>query len=375
MPALRKILVVFGTRPEAVKLAPVIDALRPRLEVRICVTAQHRALLDQMLGAFGIAPDHDLDLMLPGQEPFDVVRGVLEGVRAIAEREQPDALLVQGDTSTAFAAALAAAYLGIPVAHVEAGLRTGDPAQPFPEEINRRLTTHLARWHFAPTPTARDNLLREGVAPESIFVTGNPVVDALQALVRRLDAGDVAPVHCEPALRAFDATRLLLVTAHRRENLGRGIANICRALADVATRRPETAILFPVHPNPGVRASVEKLLGNSRGVHLCAPMDYLAFVDAMRRADLVLTDSGGVQEEAPSLGRRVLVLREKTERPEGVAAGHARLVGTEWKRIVAEVESSLAEPPRPDAAVIGANPYGDGKAAERIASALTRALD
>lgn len=373
MPA-KKILVAFGTRPEAVKLAPVIEALRPHFEVRVCATAQHRGLLDQMLEVLAIRPDHDLDLMKPEQNVGDVTRAVLTGVGDVLERERPDAVVVQGDTTTTFAAALAASYAHVPVAHVEAGLRTGDPAQPFPEEIHRRLTSHLARWHFAPTVAAREHLLREGVDAAAVHVTGNTGVDSLLALVRRLESGELAPSLPPETRRALEAPRLVLITAHRRESFGAAFIRICAALREVAARHPEVAFLFPVHPNPAVQRAAETLLSDVPGVHLSPPLDYAAFVDTMRRCLFVLTDSGGVQEEAPSLGKPVLVLREKTERQEGLDAGVARLVGTDSKRIVHEVERLLGDPAALAAMSSRHDAYGDGNAAKRIASILTASI-
>lgn len=372
--AQKTVLVAFGTRPEAVKLAPVIEELRRRLAVRVCATAQHRDLLDQMLAVLGIRPDHDLDLMKPDQHLADVTRGVLAGLHQLLRRERPDVVLVHGDTSTTFAAALAATYDRIPVAHVEAGLRTGDAAQPFPEEIHRRLTSHLARWHFAPTESARDSLLREGIDAASIHVTGNTVVDALQGLLRRLQSGEIAP-ELPPAVRpALEARQLVLITAHRRESFGAAFVRICAAIREVAARHPQAAFLFPVHPNPSVLRAAETLLADVPGVHLSPPLDYAAFVDVMRRCTFILTDSGGVQEEAPSLGKPVLVLRDRTERHEGLAAGVARLVGTDTNRIVAEVDRLLTDAGAVTAMSVAANPYGDGKAAKRIAAILGESL-
>jgi UDP-N-acetylglucosamine 2-epimerase len=371
----RPVLVVFGTRPEAIKLAPVIRALRhsARLTVRVCVTGQHREMLDQMLNVFGITPDHDLAVMQPEQDLFDVTARTLTGMRAVLDREPPAALLVQGDTTSAFAAALAAFYRRVPVGHVEAGLRTGQPFNPFPEEMNRRLTTHLASWHFAPTARAREHLLREGVAPDRILVTGNTVVDALGLVVERLDR--------DPALGGAPTTderlakrRLVLVTGHRRESFGEGMRNICRALLEIADRHDDVAVVYPVHLNPAVQRPVRELLGQHPRIVLTPPLEYLPFVALMRRARLILTDSGGLQEEAPSFGVPVLVMRETTERPEAIEAGTARLVGTDPAVIVAAATELLADAGAHRRMRAAGNPFGDGHAAERIVRHLEQAI-
>ncbi len=367
-------LVVFGTRPEAIKLAPVVEKLRPGIAVRVCVTAQHREMLDQVLRLFELVPDYDLDLMKADQDLFDVTAGALRALESVIAAERPALLIVQGDTTTTFAAALAAFYLRVPVAHVEAGLRTRDKGQPFPEEVNRRLTAQLADWHFAPTEWARDNLLREGIPEERIAVTGNTGIDALLGVVRRIEAGTVSaplPPEIEPAL---DGRRLILVTGHRRESFGAGFENICRALRRIAERYRDVAIVYPVHLNPNVREPVYRYLSGVRGIYLTRPMDYLPFVALMMRAFLIVTDSGGVQEEAPSLGKPVLVMREKTERPEGVAAGVARLVGTDAERIAAGVGELLENPELYAAMARRQNPYGDGCAAERIGRIVRKVL-
>ncbi|MBI4515838.1 MAG: UDP-N-acetylglucosamine 2-epimerase (non-hydrolyzing) [Deltaproteobacteria bacterium] len=365
-----RILVVFGTRPEAIKLAPVIDALRAAGEVRVCVTAQHREMLDQVLRVFGIRPDHDLNLMQAGQSLGDLTGAVLTGLRPVLAAERPQLLVVQGDTTTTMAAALAAFYQRVPVAHVEAGLRTGDRWSPFPEEVNRRLTAALADLHFAPTPGARDNLLAEGIAPQRISVTGNTGIDALLAVTRRLRSGELDGCIPDAIECASAGRRLILVTGHRRESFGAGMHNICEALRAVVAQHRDVALVYPVHLNPHVREPVQRLLAAVPGIVLSEPLEYLPFVALMQRAEVLLTDSGGIQEEAAALGKPVLVMREKTERPEGIAAGVARLVGTDPVRIVDEVTRALAEQAAGRWQAPGGNPYGDGRAAERIAAVV-----
>ena len=369
-----RILTVFGTRPEGIKLAPVIRALRswPEITGKVCVTGQHREMLDQVLALFGIAPDHDLGVMKPGQDLTGVTTQILKGLRNVLEQEAPDFVLVHGDTTTTFAASLAAYYQQIPVGHVEAGLRTGNRYAPWPEEMNRRLTGALADLHFAPTDRARDNLLREGIAAEQIAVTGNTVVDALLTVVGRLEQ--------EPQLRAeaeqqFDfldpSRRLIVVTGHRRESFGEGFRNLCEALRRIADR-DDVEIVYPVHLNPNVQRPVRETLADYPRVHLLEPMDYLPFVALLNRAELIITDSGGIQEEAPSLGKPVLVTRETTERPEAVSAGTVRLVGTDVERIVGETTRLLDDPAWYRSMARAHNPYGDGKAAERIVERLLK---
>ncbi|GIW39739.1 MAG: UDP-N-acetylglucosamine 2-epimerase [Candidatus Binatia bacterium] len=369
-----EVLVVFGTRPEAIKLAPVVRALRRFFTVRVCATAQHRQMLDQVLRLFDIVPDYDLDLMRENQNLYDTTARALEGLRPVIEAENPKAVVVQGDTTTTFAAALAAYYARIPVAHVEAGLRTGDPYRPFPEEGNRRLTTHLARWHFAPTEKARENLAREGIPAESTFVTGNPGIDALSWVAERIRSGELR-VDWPPGLAgAFERRNLLLVTGHRRESFGPGFERICRALRTLASRHRDLSVVYPVHLNPNVREPVFRLLAGVPGIYLTEPLDYAPFVALMQRADLVLTDSGGIQEEAPALRKPVLVMREKTERPEAIEAGVAALVGTDEGRIVEAVGRLLEKGEDYRRMASGASPYGDGRAALRIAEILAREL-
>uniref|UniRef100_UPI0038B2E7A5 non-hydrolyzing UDP-N-acetylglucosamine 2-epimerase n=1 Tax=Geomesophilobacter sediminis TaxID=2798584 RepID=UPI0038B2E7A5 len=370
-----KVLSVFGTRPEAIKMAPVVKELgrNPHLfHSVVCVTGQHRQMLDQVLELFRIRPDYDLDLMRPGQNLFDITCRVLQGIKVVLERERPDLVLVHGDTTTALAASLAAFYLRVPVGHVEAGLRTHDLAAPFPEEMNRRVAGVLAHYHFAPTPRARDNLLAEGAAPESILVTGNTVVDALLTVSGRIAADRQLAADLERDFSFLDPSRrLLLVTGHRRENLGSGLAGVCNGLADLARCRPDLEILYPVHLNPQVQEPVRRILGTGfQNVHLVAPVEYLPFVYLLNRADLILTDSGGIQEEAPSLGKPVLVMRERTERPEAVQAGTVQLVGTDRGAIVAAVERLLDDPEAYRAMARAHNPYGDGTAARRIVDTL-----
>jgi len=345
------------------------------------VTAQHREMLDQVLALFGIVPDYDLDIMRPGQDLFDVTCNVLRGLRGVLEEERPDIVLVHGDTTTTMAASLAAYYLRIPVGHVEAGLRTHNKFAPFPEEINRHVTGVIADIHLAPTPWARDNLLREGVAPASIHVTGNTVIDALLSVVEKVRQPEREAELAEymrprlpknSSLLTPHPSRIILVTGHRRENFGAGFENICRALAEIAEAYPGVEIVYPVHLNPNVREPVRRILGDGklRNIHLVEPVDYLPFVWLMDRSYLIITDSGGVQEEAPSLGKPVLVMRETTERPEAVEAGTVRLVGTDRERIVAETRRLLEESEAYEAMSMAHNPYGDGKAAERIAAVL-----
>lgn len=366
---MRRVLVVFGTRPEAIKLAPVVKVLRKAgtFEVRVCVTAQHRQMLDQVLALFAITPDVDLDLMQPGQDLTDLTARVLVGMRGVLRDWRPDLLLVQGDTTTTFAASLAAHYEKIAVGHVEAGLRTGNLYAPWPEEMNRRLTTVLAALHFSPTPWARDNLLREGVAAEVVHVTGNTVIDALLDVVARLAADDTLRAGLERQFGFLQPGRkLVLVTGHRRESFGPGFEQICQALRALGERE-DVEIVYPVHLNPNVREPVRRILGACPNTHLIEPLEYLPFVYLMSRAYLIVTDSGGIQEEAPSLGKPVLVMRETTERPEAVAAGTAKLVGTDRERIVGEAARLLEDAAAYRAMAQVHNPYGDGQAAKRIA--------
>ena len=365
----QKILAVFGTRPEAIKLAPLIRELQAdpaHFLVRVCVTGQHRSMLDQVLDTFGILPHYDLRVMQNGQDLFQVVRRCLDRLRPVLEQERPDWVVVQGDTTTAFAAALAAFYLKVRVGHVEAGLRTGNDSFPFPEEMNRRLISPLADLHFAPTVRAQENLLREAICPQDIHVTGNTGIDALFYALEQ----PVLPLTAFAGLERLSGQRpLVLVTSHRRESFGGPFRNICLALRRIA-RRGEVDLIYPVHLNPNVREPVRRLLGHLPNVFLIAPLAYVPFVAVMQQAHIILTDSGGVQEEAPSLGKPVLVLREMTERLEGVEAGTAKLVGTNPEPIVAETVRLLQD--RQEYARMSQvhNPYGDGEASRRIARIL-----
>ena len=372
-----RVVVVFGTRPEAIKLAPVVHELRRRksIETVVCVTAQHRQMLDQVLAVFDIKPDIDLNLMQPNQDLSTLTASALSGLRGVYADVKPSYVVVQGDTTTTFVASLAAFYQQIPVAHVEAGLRTWNMYSPWPEEMNRVVTTRLAALHFPPTKTSRDNLLREGVPAKRIRVTGNTVVDAL--LTINDDLGSNASLERETA-KAFtflDPTKhLLLVTGHRRESFGGGLETICSALAELVARHEEIEIVYPVHLNPNVRDAANRVLRGVPRVHLIEPVDYVPLVYLLRRSLFVLTDSGGIQEEAPALGKPVLVLRDTTERPEGVEAGTARLVGTNRTKILREAERLLRDKRHYRTMSRAHNPYGDGKASVRIADALEKDL-
>ncbi|CAH5837025.1 UDP-N-acetylglucosamine 2-epimerase, partial [Klebsiella oxytoca] len=368
-----KVLTVFGTRPEAIKMAPLVHALAkdPHFEAKVCVTAQHREMLDQVLKLFSIVPEYDLNIMQPGQGLTEITCRILEGLKPVLESFKPDVVLVHGDTTTTMAASLAAFYQRIPVGHVEAGLRTGDLSSPWPEEGNRTLTGHLATYHFAPTETSRQNLLRENIADNRITVTGNTVIDAL-FWVRDRVLSDEA-LHNELTQRypfLANGKKMILVTGHRRESFGRGFEQICHALAEIAANNPDVQIVYPVHLNPNVSEPVKRILGHVENVILIEPQDYLPFVWLMNRAWLILTDSGGIQEEAPSLGKPVLVMREMTERPEAVSAGTVCLVGTDSQRIVNEVTRLLQDESAYQAMSRAHNPYGDGHACHRILSAL-----
>jgi UDP-N-acetylglucosamine 2-epimerase (non-hydrolysing) len=363
-----RILSLIGTRPEAVKMAPVLLELarhRNRIESILVSTAQHREMLDQILSVFGIVPDVDLNIMRPNQTLFDITHRTLEGAKDLLERLSPDLLLVQGDTTAVFAASLAAFYLKIPVGHVEAGLRSYDLANPYPEEMNRRFAAIVATLHFAPTQRARQNLLREGVGSERIFVTGNPVVDALRAALPKLRGGRVDGVPYE----AFRDGRMILLTAHRRENHGSPLESICLAIRELLRLYPNVWCVYPVHLNPQVQQTVYRLLGGVERVHLIPPLDYWSFIQLLARSSLVLTDSGGVQEEAPSLGKPVLVLRKVTERPEAAEAGLAKVIGTDTQTIIAETSALLCDADLYNRMAQKENPYGDGKAAQRIVDA------
>ena len=370
------VMLVFGTRPEAIKMAPVLHALRARgdLRVGVCVSAQHRQMLDQVLALFDIVPDDDLDLMRPGQDLTGVTCGVLSGMQRILAARRPRMVLVHGDTSTTFSAALAAFYAGIEVGHVEAGLRTGNMRAPWPEEMNRRLTAPLTTLHFAPTPRARANLIMEGMAEASIEVTGNTVIDALLQVRERLRTDAVLDAEMRERFSFLSPSRrMVLVTGHRRENFGDGFEHICMALRELSERE-DVEIVYPVHLNPNVQEPVKRILGDRGRVHLIEPQDYLPFVWLMDRATLLITDSGGIQEEAPSLVKPVLVMRDVTERPEAVEAGTVRLVGTDTARIVAAATALLDDEVAYKAMSRAHNPYGDGHASERIAARVARHL-
>ncbi|KVC77281.1 non-hydrolyzing UDP-N-acetylglucosamine 2-epimerase [Burkholderia ubonensis] len=370
---MKRVLIVFGTRPEAIKMAPLVHALRKcaTFDVSVCVTAQHREMLDQVLELFDIRPEFDLDLMRSRQTLTDITSGILTRIGNVYEQAKPDIVLVHGDTTTTLAASLAAFYRHIPVGHVEAGLRTGNLESPWPEEMNRRFTDTLSSWHFAPTMQARQNLLSEGTAPERIVLTGNTVIDALLAVKRRLDD--------EPQLAADVASRfpfldpvrrLILVTGHRRESFGEPFRQFCSALRILASNYPDVQIVYPVHLNPAVREPAEIILSGHDNIFLLGPQEYLPFVFLMSRAHFVITDSGGVQEEAPALGKPVLVTRETTERPEAIEAGTARLVGTEILTILGAASELLGDADAYQRMAQAANPYGDGHACERIVAAL-----
>ena len=375
------VLTVFGTRPEAIKLAPVVKAFerRPdRFRSSVCVSAQHREMLDQVLQLFDMRPDYDLDIMKPKQDLYGITSEALLKLREVFREVRPDLILVQGDTTTTFAAALSAFYERIRIGHVEAGLRTYEKYKPFPEEINRHLTSILADCHFAPTERARQHLLREGFPEKTIFITGNTVIDALFLIVKRQSTPEA-----QKRMETFfsnhlscpvSSPRLILVTAHRRESFGGGFENICLALKEIALQNPDVEIVYPVHLNPNVREPVYRIIGGINRIHLIEPLEYELFVYLMNRSFFILTDSGGIQEEAPSLGKPVLVMREVTERPEAVEAGTARLVGSKKENIVREAQELLDDPERYRAMACKRNPYGDGKAAERIAEILATVI-
>lgn len=370
----KKILLVFGTRPEAIKMAPLVLELkkRPEFEVEVCVTAQHRQMLDQVLQLFELKPDYDLDLMQPGQDLYDITSRALLGLKTVLAQAKPDLVLVHGDTTTTFAASLAAFYQRIAVGHVEAGLRTGDIYSPWPEECNRKLTGTLTELHFAPTKGSADNLLAENVPEDKVHITGNTVIDALLQVVKRIES-DVSLSQAFASQFDFldPDKKLILVTGHRRESFGGGFERICQALKTLSVR-DDVQVCYPVHLNPNVKEPVERILGDAKDVHLIAPQDYLPFVYLMSRAYLILTDSGGIQEEAPSLGKPVLVMRDTTERPEAVAAGTVKLVGTDTQLIVEQATVLLDDKAAYEAMSVAHNPYGDGKGCARIADIITQ---
>lgn len=376
---MKKVAVIFGTRPEAIKLVPVILALKKRSDVdcRVCVTAQHRQMLDQVLDIFGVVPDVDLNLMQPNQTLGGLSARAIAALDNYLADDKPDVVLVQGDTTTVFCGALAAFYHKIPVGHVEAGLRTGNLVSPWPEEANRVLTTQLARWHFAPTEMNRQNLLKERVPDANIFVTGNTVIDALFLALEKVKetSPSVAGLPGD-SLHCFGDKKMVLITGHRRENFGEGFENICHAIAGLAEMFPNVEFVYPVHLNPNVRDPVQRILGRhiTNNIHLIEPQSYLPFVALMNRAHVILTDSGGVQEEAPSLGKPVLVMRETTERPEAVMAGSVKLVGTNCEKIIAETSGLLTAGSSHSMGKAIHNPYGDGRAGDRIVNILVGQL-
>ncbi|RKX64169.1 MAG: UDP-N-acetylglucosamine 2-epimerase (non-hydrolyzing) [Thermodesulfobacteriota bacterium] len=382
---MKKIMLIFGTRPEAIKLAPIIQRLKAegsKFKPIVCVTAQHREMLDQVLNLFEIEPDYDLNIMIDNQDLFDVTVKALNGLKEILKKEKPDIALVQGDTTTSFVASLAAFYLKIPLGHVEAGLRTYNKYSPFPEEKNRHLTGVLADYHFAPTEWAKNNLLKENAPEDRIWVTGNTVIDALLWVVSRQKSAGGEQYWNRYFKERWGLTlttntntcKLILVTGHRRESFGESFRNICLALKEIAKDRHDIKIVYPVHLNPNVQKPVRDILSDIPNIYLIGPLDYEPFVYLMEKACLILTDSGGIQEEAPSLGKPVLVMRNVTERPEGIEAGVVKLVGTDKERIVAETEILLDDKKAYEEMARASNPYGDGKAAERIVDILEEVL-
>ena len=367
---MKKVLLVFGTRPEAIKMAPLalkLKSFNQDFETRVCVTGQHRQMLDQVLELFSLKPDFDLNLMKPGQTLSDVTSGVLKGLEQVFAEWMPDLILVHGDTATTFAASLAGYYHKIKIGHVEAGLRTGDLYSPWPEEANRKLTGVLANYHFAPTQSSYENLIKENVSPENIVVTGNTVIDALLQVKQKIEQDQSLSIQFQQQFSYLDSNKkLILVTGHRRENFGQGFLNICTALVNLAKKYPDLQIVYPVHLNPNVQQPVNDLLTGIDNVFLIAPQDYLPFVYLMNRSYLILTDSGGIQEEAPSLGKPVLVMRDTTERPEAVSAGTVRLVGTDVQAIETSVIELLENSNFYSKMAEAHNPYGDGTACQQI---------
>ena len=383
-------MLTFGTRPEAIKMAPLVREFRKypeKFKTTVCVTGQHRQMLDQVLDIFGIIPDYDLNIMKSGQDLYDVTARVLTGMRDILTSNAPDMVLVHGDTTTSTAAALAAFYRQIPVGHIEAGLRTHNIYSPWPEEMNRQLTSRIASWHFSPTPLSRENLLRENIPGERILVTGNTVIDALYMVVERINTDHNLRKSLEKGLlqagydtsRLEGGRRLVLITGHRRENFGTGFINICEAIKELTRRFPEVDFVYPMHLNPNVRQPIHKVFGDSLqglgNMFFIEPLEYLSFVLLMERSCLVLTDSGGIQEEAPGLGKPVLVMRDTTERPEAVEAGTVRLVGTDYGRITSEVSTLLNDSTAYDSMSKAVNPYGDGQACPRIVGFIDKIIN
>ena len=382
---MKRVMLVFGTRPEAIKMAPLVQEFRKhpdQYETLVCVTGQHREMLDQVLNIFGIVPNYDLNIMKPGQDLYDVTARILSGMRDILTRTQPDVLLVHGDTTTSMAVALAAFYQQIPVGHVEAGLRTHNIYSPWPEEMNRQITGRIATYHFSPTPLSRENLLREGIDRSRILVTGNTVIDALYAVVNKMKDDVPLQLSLEKELKAAgydtgrlvteEGRRLVLITGHRRENFGDGFLHICRAIKMLSEKYPDVDFVYPMHLNPNVRKPIKEIFGENcqSNLFFIEPLEYLSFVYLMEKSHIVLTDSGGIQEEAPGLGKPVLVMRDTTERPEALEAGTVKLVGTDYDKIVSEVSSLLDDAQYYEKMSRAVNPYGDGKACERIVNSF-----
>ncbi len=365
---MKTILVVFGTRPEAIKMCPLVNELKSRdaINTVVCVTGQHRQMLDQVLEAFNVAPDYDLSIMKDKQTLFDITTNILNCIKAVLEEVKPDVVLVHGDTTTTFVTALACFYLQIPVGHVEAGLRTYNIYSPYPEEFNRQAVSIISCYNFAPTELSRQNLLREGKAESTIYVTGNTAIDALKTTVRE--------DYTHPELEWAEGSRMILITAHRRENLGEPMQHMFRAIRRVMDEHPDVKAIYPIHMNPVVRETADAILGNDERIHIIEPLDVLDFHNFMARSYMILTDSGGIQEEAPSLGKPVLVMRDTTERPEGIKAGTLKIVGTSEETIYEEFKHLLTDKPAYEAMAQASNPYGDGHACERIADILTKNL-
>ena len=364
---MKNIMLVFGTRPEAIKMCPLVNELKSRKGLRtvVCVTGQHRQMLDQVLNAFSVVPDYDLSIMKERQTLFDVTSNILLSIKDVLEKERPDVVLVHGDTSTTFVSALACFYMQIPVGHVEAGLRTNNIYSPYPEEFNRQAVSIISRFNFAPTNLSRDNLLKEGKDPAGIYVTGNTAIDALKTTVRS--------DYTHPELEWAKDSRLIMITAHRRENLGEPMKNMFRAIRRVCDEHPDVKAIYPIHMNPAVREIANEILGDDSRIHIIEPLDVLDFHNFLARSYLILTDSGGIQEEAPSLGKPVLVMRDTTERPEGIAAGTLKLVGTDEQVIYSNFSELLDDPVKYEAMSTASNPYGDGFASQRIADVLENA--
>ncbi len=375
---MKKILIVFGTRPEAIKMAPLVKELgehRESFETKVCVTAQHRQMLDQVLDLFEVTPDFDLNIMKNAQDLTDITISILTGMRGVFEHYKPDIVLVHGDTTTSLSASLAAFYQQIPVGHVEAGLRTGNLYSPWPEEANRKLTCGLAKLHFAPTSRSKENLLNENVSKNDIYVTGNTVIDALLEVAHKIDRDVELQSYLESQFEYLvGCENLILVTGHRRESFGSGFERICQALIEVSKKYPNCSIVYPVHLNPNVQNPVNEILMGVKNIYLIEPLDYLPFVFLMKKAVIILTDSGGIQEEAPSLGKPVLVMRDTTERPEALGAGTVKLVGTDVNKIVSSISELLDFPEKYKEMSVAHNPYGDGKACKRIVEILSQKL-